>query len=202
MPRMKPRVLPNGDEVRRLRKQRTWTVKELAAETGLGQRTIEKIESGDKPVLKESLSNVAHALDTTLEHLTSPDPSLPPAPAIQFPPDSCPSQINLIFSLQYDRFDVATQLHPLIDSLTKLIGAATPIRVDKVTSGSVIITVTLTLDDLHKLLEAFREGKLAQLRLEAIKPASDNSIVLSLIIASVLNPESDTSEVRGKKRNR
>ncbi len=54
------------DKVRRLRRGKAWTQKELAASAGIGQSTVAQIESGVRPnPHPKTLGKLAEALDVT-----------------------------------------------------------------------------------------------------------------------------------------
>ncbi|MCG7389594.1 helix-turn-helix domain-containing protein [Pantoea sp. ACRSB] len=60
------------NKVRALRLQRAWSQEQLAEVSGLSTRTVQRIESGERPGL-ETLSALAAVFDVTVAELSSPE---------------------------------------------------------------------------------------------------------------------------------
>jgi WD40 repeat protein/transcriptional regulator with XRE-family HTH domain len=73
-----PFVLPNGEEILRLRAEKNLTQEDLAARAGYAKRTIENIEKG-KRTKRMTLEGVAHVLGVAVEQLIVPGEPVPPA---------------------------------------------------------------------------------------------------------------------------
>lgn len=65
-----------GHTVNRLRKSADMTLKDLSDATGLSQGFLSKFERGQTTIAVDSLLQVAAALGTTVEHLTTPEESV------------------------------------------------------------------------------------------------------------------------------
>src|SRR5688572_16868451 len=63
-----------GGRVRNLRDQRGWPRRELAERTGLSERFLAQVESGQANPSIVSLAQIARALDTTPAALLAPAP--------------------------------------------------------------------------------------------------------------------------------
>lgn len=59
--------------IRRMRRQRDWSRGELARRSGLSERFLARVESGDGNISVLRLESLAHALDTTPDRLVKPD---------------------------------------------------------------------------------------------------------------------------------
>lgn len=66
-----------GDEIKRRRDELGWTQEKLAAEAGLKQPTLNRIEKGTRPRPRgSSVRAIAHALQTTVEDLYAGEPPI------------------------------------------------------------------------------------------------------------------------------
>ncbi len=68
-----------GDVIRKLRKERRWSIRKLQSESGVGRMTISAIERNESNYQKETLEALAKAFKKTapeLEALVTPGPKL------------------------------------------------------------------------------------------------------------------------------
>ncbi|MCW8929096.1 MAG: helix-turn-helix domain-containing protein [Gammaproteobacteria bacterium] len=63
-----------GTRVKKLRKQKHWTQKELAAKVDIRYQLLNKYESGQHIPPASTLINLADALDTTIDYLLTGNP--------------------------------------------------------------------------------------------------------------------------------
>ena len=63
-----------GGRLRRLRKERDWTLEELAERTGLSRAYLSRLESGDRQPSLSTLSEVAWAYGIPFSSLFAPEP--------------------------------------------------------------------------------------------------------------------------------
>jgi transcriptional regulator with XRE-family HTH domain len=61
-----------SSEVRRLRRRRSWTQADLAAVSGVTQRTISAVETSEHPVASLTVARIAEAFDSTPDALLCP----------------------------------------------------------------------------------------------------------------------------------
>jgi transcriptional regulator with XRE-family HTH domain len=80
-----------GDVIRKLRKDKRWSIRKLAVESGIGRMTISAIERNESNYQKETLEALAKAFHKTapeLEALVTPGPKLVRrASDVELPPE-------------------------------------------------------------------------------------------------------------------
>ena len=72
-PARPPLLAALARKVRRMREQRDWSRGELARRSGLSERFLARVESGEGNISVLRLESLAHALDTTPDRLVQPD---------------------------------------------------------------------------------------------------------------------------------
>src|SRR5437763_12842546 len=69
-------VTPRGDEIRKRRKLKAWTQGLLATQSGVGKRTIERMENGEAARL-DTINSIAASLECDPSLLISLDAAAP-----------------------------------------------------------------------------------------------------------------------------
>lgn len=70
-----------GAAIRRLRRDRGWTLADLSTRSGVPLSSLSKVELGQTSLGYEVLIRLCRALDVEIDHLLRPDPLSEPAPA-------------------------------------------------------------------------------------------------------------------------
>lgn len=130
------RVFHVGDVIRKLRKERNWTVEELAEKAGVGKMTVSSIERGEANYRRETVEKIAAALDTStarLEVQASPSEELLFADLSKQPMLSHPMYSGVDFNAPLPPRHVSSQRDIQFVSLpllTQPIAAGAPIEID------------------------------------------------------------------------
>ena len=153
-------VRPDAEAIKRLRLAKGWSVEVLADKAICSVKTLRNIEKGESVYLS-TLSKIATAL--CVDFATLMPGGKPPSDPPPLAPESR-LQVQITVSIPFAQFDESKQLCGLIDSLRQLmVGGGGDIRVLNVGSGSTVITLEMTRQDVRALQSAYSEGKLAKL---------------------------------------
>lgn len=152
-------VKPNGEEVRRLRKSKGWSVQDLAVEAELGDATVSSVEYG-KPCHARTLRAIAMALEVKVSDISaseSPRPDMKPTA----PPVPVAASAGHLFRIRLKSSFRATDDTQDVAFIERLLLAAEPyaeIEYVGPAPGSAIYAFSIVGGDRDKLLRRFHHG--------------------------------------------
>jgi len=156
----------NTDQIQTLRIKKGWSVGELAERACCSTRTINSLMQGS-PVLISTLSKLAKAFAVPVEDLL-------PAGAILLPNQGAIArapgriEVQIKYAASIHEFDETNQLLSLLTLLKSLIKAKDDIDVIRVESGSVLITLSMSIYDASSLCFIHRFDKSLMPGIEAV----------------------------------
>lgn len=152
-------VLPNSNEIRRLRKLNGKRQEDLARAAKLNLRTIQNLEAG-RPSSVHTIKCVAGALGVPCEQLIATQSPLGPGPE--------PRRARI--TVQRDSSELkAEKLDEFKLNMEDAISRGCTVIVYIIEPGSAILTVGMKDRDLVRLVRAFSRGKLRPLAVSAIE---------------------------------
>ena len=184
---------PNGCEVRRFRANLGWTQEELATKTGVGKRTVERIEKG-KPATITILGFLAEALGVTVEQILLPNADgdgrqdQPEEGTAAEPEHELAGGSQVAVAIGMQSIDVSfpddfktwnrTRQREVMDGIARFLGIMPEDPdVDGVFEGSVVLRLNLPAKQAESLLWAVNRGELESIKAIEAKLVGDPSDV-------------------------
>jgi transcriptional regulator with XRE-family HTH domain len=145
-------VKPCGKKIQELRMAKGWTGSDLAERAQLSPRTISNVEA-DKNVFLTTLRCIADALQCKVSDLLTYDATWEPAADRAVRTITVRVVINTDISSSDEK-----GMCMLTEMLAQLAKLQDHVVIEDVTEGSVVIHLSLTEDDVNRLIQAFNEG--------------------------------------------
>jgi len=169
-------VVPNKEEIERLRKLKGWTVEDLAEETGLSLRTVQNALRGSAVDLR-TLRIIAEKLGVEYQKLVVDEPQPIVAADDAQTSHASDQMITISFSVAVSKelLERSENAKNFIENLRQFIGAVQKMGITGIEDGSAIITVTMTPGDAEKLVEHFLAGHLDQFLITEVRVPDDEN---------------------------
>ena len=158
-------VKANGEAIKRFRLKKGWRVEDLASIARCSVRTVRSLENGANAYI-HTIKRVALALCVN------------PAALLvgEWPPENKPKErvwkIELRISTDHEEFDETTDLPRLLKAIVERLGAQ-ELEPDRVLGGSVYIQISMPLEQIVKLVEAYKDGRLDDLNILDVRVPSE-----------------------------
>lgn len=150
--------------IHRLREMKGWSQSKLAQKAGIDAKTLSSVLNG-KPYREDTISRIADALDVTPAELLE---GSTPSPADARASTERHFQLQLVLSIPFEAVNTADGLSDLLRHISTLINAKGPISVVDVKAGSVILTLSLSEQDLRALILAAIVDDLEEIEFESL----------------------------------
>jgi transcriptional regulator with XRE-family HTH domain len=165
-----PFAIRRGQLIRMQRVAKDLTIKQFAALTGLSDRTIRRVESGEES-RGDTLPLIAEKLGMDYRVLAEPEPALTSSP-----PASKSVKVTIAVEVPFELLERLGQVEKFVENLRVFIKATGPFSNPVVDQGSTLITVDMPIADAQRLAEYFDAGLLRQLWINSITIPDANAV--------------------------
>ncbi len=170
--------------VQRLRETKGWSQEELAKKAGIDAKTMSRMVNGMECNIS-TISLVAEALGTLPDRIIddgTPDP--PPSNNIAMSQDNR-VHITLGLSLPFEVYNDVDKITPILLAIKKIANLSDGLDLDGVEKGSIKLSVSVSQEDYIRLMKAFEQHKLDQLKVtEATVPKESFRLLATAFVAA------------------
>ncbi len=168
-------VITSGQTIQRLRIEKGWRVEDLAKKAKCSLKTVKNLERGKRAYLF-TISKLAAALGVEVSAIIENKVAAEPTSEeiVEEPKKDRRFKLQITLDIPHEEFDECWDLTHVTIVLSRILKSMEQLIVTNVESGSTVITLEMTLEDIQKLIKVlndpiFGKHELDQLRVHQVQ---------------------------------